>query len=186
MPAGYPVARAEILYRCSAEIFDLDFPWIGLTGFKSLWLISQWSQWEPSYFTVLQSRGPEDSSTEILCKHSRLQGFKMVTSSQANWNERQLKTLVHSGAVGAYVHKYLTLCLYPIPLAREEHCWQRALGWGANGWERGERRKGCWKKSWKCLELLKGQWKESHAHYNVVLRHGFLVSYSFLSWRVRW
>ena len=85
-----------------------------------------------------------------------------------------------------YVHKYLTLCLYPIPLAREEHCWQRALGWGANGWERGERRKGCWKKSWKCLELLKGQWKESHAHYNVVLRHGFLVSYSFLSWRVRW
>ena len=85
-----------------------------------------------------------------------------------------------------YVHKYLTLCLYPIPLAREEHCWQRALGWGANGWETGERRKGCWKKSWKCLELLKGQWKESHAHYNVVLRHGFLVSYSFLSWRVRW
>lgn len=66
----------------------------------------QWRQWEPFNFRVLQSRGPEESRTDVFsaallkachCRFAhpewscsnplRLQGFKMGTNSQPLWEK---------------------------------------------------------------------------------------------------
>ena len=59
-----------------------------------------------------------------------------------------------------FVHKVSNP--YPVRLARNAHCWQRALGWGASGWEgRGEKDVGKRVESaWSCR---KGS-EENHMH----------------------